>query len=365
VTGRIGPPLLALLAARATSAAVALGMGLDPLRAATWVRWDSNHYLGIAQQGYFIEPCGPGSGLPSTAWCGHTAWFPAYSWLIRAAWKAGADPAAAGAVISLACHAGLLLALWNLFLREAPEARRAAGLALAAWFPGSIYYQAVFPVSLFLSAALIFLWALANEKRLLAALAGMTASASYSTGFLLAPIAVVWGWAQRRRPSLAFLLPAAGVAAGFSIAIAAIWLQTGRWNAFALAQTPYAYSFNPIDALFARLKPLVNARYRTPARFATASQTVLVVVLLTSSLAAAWRARPLTPLQSLCAVYCAAYFLLPLTLGGPIALHRAESLLLPLVLLLPVTRRLGAIAVSSSAALFVALCAAFFAGTIT
>jgi Gpi18-like mannosyltransferase len=356
------PPLLALVAARATAAGVALAMGFPPLQAGTWVRWDSGLYLAIAQRGYFVGRCGPETGMPATAWCGDTAWFPAYSWLLALWARLGIDPAVAGALLSFACHAGMLLALWNLFLWERPRAEAAVALALAAFFPGGVYYQAVFPISLFLLAALVFLWAVANERVLLATVAGLLAAASYSTGLLLAPIALAWGMWRRRRSVLAWALPAAGVALGFAIVIAIMRLQTGRWNAFALAQSAYGYSFDPLDAFFARLKPLVNARYRSAATFATASQTLFVFVLAIASLAHALRARVRGTVESLVLLYSCAYYLLPLAVGGRVSLHRSESLLLPLVLFVPL--RFGAVAVPISAAIHLAICAAFFAGSI-
>jgi hypothetical protein len=276
--------------------------------------------------------------------------------------RLGVDPAVAGALVSLACHAGLLLALWHLFLREKPLPERTVALALAAFFPGSVYYQAVFPISLFLFTTLLFLWAVANERVLLGTAAGLIAAASYSSGFLLAPIAVGWGLLRRRRATLGWALPAAGVALGFALVIAIMWLQTGRWNAFALAQSAYGYSLDPLDAFFARLKPLVNARYRTAATFSTASQTLLVFVLAMASFAAALRARSRGAHLSLALLYCGAYYALPLVMGGRISLHRSESLLLPLVLFVPA--RLGPVVVPVAAAIFVAVCAAFFAGAI-
>ena len=357
----LAPPLLGLLAAKAASAAVALAMGLSPLRAATWVRWDSGIYLAIAQRGYFVDPCGPGSGMPATAWCGDTAWFPAYSWLMAAAARLGLDPAGAGALLSLACHAGALVVLWNLFLREAPAPGRVLALGLAAFFPGSIYYQAVFPISLFLLAALVFLWAVARERPVLGAAAGLVAAASYSSGFLLCPIAVAWGL-FRRRPARGWALPAIGVVAGVALVLLAMRLQTMRWNALALGQSAYGYSFDPVDAFFARLKPLVNARYRTATTFATASQTLFVFVLAVASFAAALRGRSRGALGAIALLYCGAYYALPLSVGGRISLHRSESLLLPLVLFVP--GGLRAVAVPVAAALFLALSAAFFAGTI-
>src|SRR5207253_2364290 len=167
-----GPPLIALLAARAVSAAAALWAGVNPLHGDAWVRWDSNLYLSIAQRGYFLEHCGPGSHYEPWQWCGNAGWFPLYAWMLRLF---------PGALLSLVFEAALLILIWRTLLRE----QGFSALLLAALFPGCIYQQAVFPASLFLLCAVLFL---ATERAFVpGALAGM----AYPTGFLLVPVALI------------------------------------------------------------------------------------------------------------------------------------------------------------------------------
>src|SRR5207244_1290154 len=125
-----GPPLLALAAARAVSAAAALWAGVNPLHGDAWVRWDSNLYLSIAQRGYFLEHCGPGSHYEPWQWCGNAGWFPLYAWMLKLA---------PGALLSLVFEAALLILIWRTLLRE----QSVPALFLAALFPGCIYQQAV------------------------------------------------------------------------------------------------------------------------------------------------------------------------------------------------------------------------------
>jgi hypothetical protein len=205
----------------------------------------------------------------------------------------------------------------------------------------------VFPISLFLFCALAFLAALERGKDRLAAPLGALAAMSYSSSFLLAPIALAW----RRRIGAAF-----GVCAGLAVVLVVMRIQTGSWSAFPLIQSKYEFHFAPLDALFARLKPLVNPRYRDASSFATAAQTALVLVLLASSLAA-FRRRPLL------ALYCCAYWVLPLCLGGRISLHRAEALLVPMAVLVSPRARPWLCALAAPIAFAVSV--AFFRGTIT
>jgi hypothetical protein len=164
---------------------------------------------------------------------------------------------------------------------------------------------------------------------------------------LLAPVALVW----RRK-----LWAVVGVCAGVAVVLVVMRLQTGSWNAYRLIQAKYQYHFTPLDSLFARLKPLVNPRFRDAATFATAAQTALVLAMLATSVAA-FRQRPLI------ALYCCAYWLLPLCLGGRISLYRAEALLVPLVCLVPARARPWFCAAAAPIAFAVSV--AFFRGTIT
>jgi len=328
---RWGAPLLALLAARLVTAAAALWAGVDPLQSGSWVRFDSYLYLDIARQGYTLLPCPPESKYAAWQWCGNAGWFPLYAWL----WP---HPLA-----SLLFDAAALLVLWRYLLAE----QDGWALGLAALFPGCIYRQAVFPISLFLLCALAYLAALERGRDRLAAPLGALAAMSYSTGFLLAPVALAW----RRR-----LWPALGVCAGVAIVLAVMRIQTGSWSAYRLIQAKYDFHFAPQDALFARLKPLVNPRYRNASTLATAAQTALVLALLAASLAS-FRRRPLL------ALYCCAYWLLPLCLGGRISLHRAEGLLMPMVAL--VSPRARPWLLAAAAPIAFATSVAFFRGTIT
>ena len=329
---RLWPPLLALLAARAVSAAAALWAGANPLLAEAWVRWDSNLYLSIAQRGYFLEHCGPGSHYQAFQWCGNTGWFPLYALFLRFV---------NGALLSLTFEALLLWLVWRFLLDE----RGLPALLLAAFFPGGIYQQAVFPISLFLLCAVAFLALCERQRWLSAAGVGAVAAMTYPTGFLLAPLALL-----RRN-----LWPAAGVAAGFLLVLLAMRAQTGHWNAYFLAQAKYGFHFAPLDTLFSRLKPLVNARSRTAASFAAGAQTLLVLAMMALSVAR-FRARPLV------GAYCVAYWAFPLCVGGHLSLYRAEALLVPVVALLPERARLPLLAVAVPVSF--AISVAFFRGTL-
>jgi len=335
---------------------------LDPFDARTWVRWDSGLYIGIAERGYFIEHCRPESHYPATAWCGYTGWFPGFSWAMAVLSRLGPSTAAAGAAIAGACHFATLWMVWNWLLRGRPSRRNLAALALSAVFPGGIYYQAVFPVSLFLLCAVGFLRASLRQRWGVAFACAAGAALVYGTGVLLAAVGAFWWATQKgaaRRPQA--LLASAGALLGFAVVLAVQYAQTGIWNGYFLVQSHYGYSLtDPLDTLFSRIKPLVNAHYRTAVSAVTAAQTVLVTVLISCATAQAlrsWRSSAARLVFACTAVY----WLLPLIVGGNVSLHRAESLLLPAIYLVRRSRVGVLLAFTAVAALLsIATAAAFF-----
>ncbi len=335
---------------------------MDPFDARTWVRWDSGIYLAIAEHGYFIEHCRPESHYPATAWCGNTGWFPAFSWALAALSRLGPSPEAAGAAIAAACHFGTLWMVWNWFLRGRPSRRNLVALALSAVFPGGIYYQAVFPVSLFLFCAVGFLRGLQRQRWALAFACAAGAALVYGSGVLLAAVGAFW-WATQeggaRRPHV--LLASAGALLGFATVLAVQRAQTGVWNGYFLVQSHYGYSLtDPLDTLFSRIKPLLNAHYRTALSAVTAAQTALVTTLVSCAAAQALRRRRSSAAR-LVFVCTAAYWLFPLTVGGGVSLYRAESLLLPSIYLVRRSRMGVLVAFTIVAALLsIAMAAAFF-----
>jgi hypothetical protein len=143
------------------------------------------------------------------------------------------------------------------------------------------------------------------------------------------------------------------------------WLGSGDPLGFFHVQAHYgAGVHSPLDSLLARLKPLINPRYRSFQTVVQALQTLLSATLVVWLLA---KARTLSrELQSalfLCAV--AVLWLFPLVVGGQLSLHRSEAMLLPAVLLaghLPV-RALWAFAAAATA-IAVPMTYLFFRGSL-
>jgi hypothetical protein len=340
------PPLLAFSLARAVSWAVAASLGVDAFAARTWVKWDSGHYLDIARNGYRLFHCGTsGFGLAED-WCGNTGWMPLYPAVMALARKAGMDDQLAGFAVSALCHAGALCLVWIAFLESALTARALLVLAAAAFFPGAIYDQALFPISLFTLCAAASIDAAARGRETASGLLGAAAAGAYATGILLAPVL-----ALRRR-----LLPPLLTAAGFFAVLAAQRITVGAWDAFFKAQHKYGHHLHdPLGDLSERVGPLD----------APALQTIWVLAFMLAVAFVVWRKGPLDARDRLLAGYALIFWLFPLAVGGKVSLYRAESLLLPAA---PLLRHLPAWALAvfalAAAALAVPMAELFFRGTL-
>ena len=137
------PALLVWLAALSGLWAIALYHDHPPWHAATWAHWDSGHYVEIARNGYSIHPCGTAL---HAKWCGNTAWFPAYPWLMAGLHSLGLPLLTAGIAVSWLFSAATLVLLWRWFLRDLPAVAAAGGLLYAGWAPGQVYDYAVYPL---------------------------------------------------------------------------------------------------------------------------------------------------------------------------------------------------------------------------
>src|SRR6478609_5274046 len=91
-------PLAAWLSATATVAVTCAFWGQSPVATKPWIRWDSFQYLDMSQHGYTLVRCVLPNGLE--AWCGNSAWFPAYPAAIWAVAATGVSHEFAGVALS-------------------------------------------------------------------------------------------------------------------------------------------------------------------------------------------------------------------------------------------------------------------------
>jgi hypothetical protein len=326
-----GPPLAALLLVQCVLAVAARRADVDPFASGSYVRWDAYRYLQIAKGGYYLE-------LTTARADANTGWFPGYPSLVRAVQKVTrAKPALAGRIVALAFQLAALGLLWSIFLRAASSRRRRwLGLLLAAFFPGFVYYGAVFPISMVVAASLVAILAAADGRFLWAGASGAIAAFAYPTGVLVAVPLLLAVFLQpdlspRQRLLAAFEGPLL-CALGLVAVLLYHQLAVGRWDAFFVQQLTFDHGLsNPLATLSGHLAPLLRSG-GDAAALVPALQTVLVAVLVTAVAVCAWRRRALwTRGEALLMAHVFVFWLVPQAVGSGVSIYRAESLLLPIV----------------------------------
>lgn len=277
-----------------------LGSAGDVL-AAPLARWDSIHYLEIAQHGYTRAA--------------NTAFYPLYPLLIHTlAWIVPSE-VLAGAMISSAAFAVALSLLYRLTREELGEATARTTVLLLAFAPLSFFFTAVYTESLFLALVVASFYLARRQWFVWAGLAAAAAALTHVEGILLtAPLAWMY-WRSKghalgvrvlRSWGAASLAMPATALAGFCVYLHAQgygWLapvgtaNTGIYRR-SLVGTPVMV-WRAIDAGVSGLtQTLHGARPIEPADggpFAIGFQNLVYLILLLIAVAAfvaAWRRLP-------------------------------------------------------------------------
>jgi hypothetical protein len=309
--------------------------GVSATSVDSYVRWDSGHYLSIADRGYYIEHCPPPQ--PAEDWCGNSAWMPAFSWVMNGVSRFGLELADAGFLIARLFHLAMLGALWFLFLRDQPRAQVILAVGIAAVFPGFIYQDAVFPISMATLAIIGSLALLSRGRFLLGGLVGAVATLSYSTGVFLAisgaaailVLPSLRDWGARAQAAVLYCSP---IAAAWLLMLPVFELSTGHWDAWFLTQGQYHHKFSFfLTQLWHRTYELtaetVNPRVMLV-------QTVVVFVMLVMGLAVLIRRRDRDDRAIVLGAFAVVFWIAPLSVDRPLGLYRSEALLVPIAGLL-------------------------------
>jgi hypothetical protein len=328
---RVLPPVAAFIMARVVLHWAARTAGYKSSLTATWHRWDSAHYLSIADHGYEFFSCARLPGYNPADYCGNAAWLPGYPLLVRVVSSLGLNPERSGVLIAAAFALLSLVLLWNAFLGPRPTTQGLLGLAACSLFFGHVYYYAIFPISMctFFQVAAIYLF---TTKRYLAAgIAGGVAAFTYSSAFFLAGIFGLHLLLFRReeafRQRVYALVASAGLTfSGFVLALALQRWEVGTWDAYRLTQAKYHYAFTlPWKPVKSHL--LAALKHRDPMGI----QATLVLASVVSAVVVSLRA-PRRSADLLLALFAVVYLLVPLMLGpGYVAVVRSESMLLPMM----------------------------------
>ena len=322
-------PLVAFVLVEAVLSLAAALCSQDPRHPATFIRWDSVRYLSIATQGYFMEE------ENGHVVDGNVAWFPGYPVAIKALHVLGVQAPRAGRFVSAVAALALLLVIWNLLLLEADPDRKPLLLLLAAFFPGFVYYHAVFPTSLTATFLLGGLALAARGRFLGAGVCGALTAFTYSTGVLALPglalAALVYPGLAWPRRLLALLQGAGLTVAGFLGALA-YEHRSVAWNAFSRMQGDYYGS--------GLHEPLANFAWRTRHIWAREfqpdlvieAQTLVVGLMVTAAMALLWlNRRSLDRLDLVLLASGLAFWAAPHVVSRNVSVYRSEALLVGLV----------------------------------
>lgn len=330
-----------LLAAFAVTAAGELVMRAaavrereDPGRNATWVRWDSYRYITIARDGYAEVPEDPAAS--------NTGWFPGYPLLIRVLSGAlGVKPALAGRGVALAFTVALLALLWAELLPPAPRAARLVALFVAGFFPGWVYWHAVFPLSMVLFFSLASLALGAQRLYLGAGLCGALAAFSYPIGVVVVlPLVLLVARDEAlsgRERARAFLAGPVVAGLGLAAVFAVMQMAVGRWDAYLRFQAQFGHGVhNPFAVFAGRLMPALGGPLS--AELLVGLQAALTALLLLAATAILVLGGPRRPIDVALLVTGATLWLLIHAAGPNLSVYRPAG---GLVCLVPILARLG------------------------
>ncbi|MGI8686251.1 MAG: mannosyltransferase family protein [Acidimicrobiales bacterium] len=146
-------------------------------------RWDGQHYLEIARNGY-PSTLPPGTGAASQS---VHAFFPGFPLLLRAvARTTGLAENTAGVVTTIAMATLAAVVIWLLARDLAGEAVATRAVLLFAFFPGSFVLGLIYSEGVFLVFAAGCLLALHRRRWVVAGLAAAVCGATRPTGLVLA-----------------------------------------------------------------------------------------------------------------------------------------------------------------------------------
>lgn len=194
-----------------------------------WIRWDGNWYQQIAQEGYSYTP-----GRQSSV-----AFFPAYPMAMRALGKVAGDVVLAGILLTFLSGLVSAVLLHHWFRLKVPDRPGLAKLALASFllWPYAYYLVgAVYADAFFICAALTAFVLLEHDRPVLAALAGVVATAArpVGVGVVIGLVCVTLhrrGAVEGRRLHLRRLRPADGAVLLSGLGLAAwcayLWRNWG------------------------------------------------------------------------------------------------------------------------------------------
>ena len=187
------------------------------------VRWDSLHYLSIAQHGYSVG---------ENQWDTNTPFFPLYPWLMRllGGWTGEQGLILAGLLLSNLAFFAAMVLLYKLVAEITEPIIAQRSILYLALFPTSFFFSSLYAESLFLFVVVAFFYMLRCKNWWVAGLFGGLATLTRGPGVLLALVftweymrSLKWSVRQVRWPLFAVMLVPTALAVLFIVQ----WRQAG------------------------------------------------------------------------------------------------------------------------------------------
>jgi hypothetical protein len=287
-----------------------------------FIKWDSFHYLEIAKNGYSLFKCAEDPGIPEGfgEWCGNAGWMPLYPALIHLL-SYLVQPELAGLLISKLSFFLCLLVITH--AEQIPWSERLMKGLLFSFFPGMLYAQTVFPISLTLLLILLVFKAMAAKKYVAASIGAILLPWSYATGFLVIPTLILGAFCSRvQQEKRGFWVVSSAGLFSWGLLFFFWYLSTGHWDAFFLVQEKYGYGIRLPIVTWAE-KWNEWRQYKHPAALQTLTLPFILYILLKKDL----QLIKVNLYSALMVIFTFIFWLFPLSVGGALSLYRSESLL--------------------------------------
>ena len=301
---------------------IILASGSDYSYPESFIKWDSFHYLEIASSGYTFYPCSENPEIPANfgEWCGNAGWMPLYPLFIRIISIIVSAKIAAVVLSRLFFLFSIVLMIKGTGLTNPQKIVKAIMFCL---FPGMLYSLAAFPVSLTILLLLIIIRSIEDGWRSAGITAAILLPWSYASAFLCIPaliIAAICSNGERKNQKHYRELAMSGLVS-YALTFFFWHYSTGHWNAFFLVQEKYGYGLEwPIITWFDRVRSMTTTF--DAGALQTLAIPLILVILIRSGLQRTEDSRLIIWLPMVIL-----FWIFPLSLGGSLSLHRAESLL--------------------------------------
>jgi hypothetical protein len=290
---------------------------------AVWGRWDAEHYIGIATNGYSgTEP----------------AFFPLYPMLIAGIGVFTNNHLIAGLLVSNAASLFALLYLYKLVEHEFNRQVAHRTIFYVSIFPTAIFFSAVYTESLFLFLSVASLYYVRERRWLLAGLFGAFASLTRVEGVLLAvPFVIEWMVALYEArgdwykwPVDTILRPLVGVCViplGLASYMLYLWVLSGDPLRFSHVQAHWGRYLAPPWVSIVHAIHIITGPY-APQTIVNQALELAFTLLMIGALLLGWRRLRVSYIA-----YMAVSILVPMSTSSLMSMQRFALVLFPMFVL--------------------------------